>query len=95
VFNSGIQATGAVPGAPHDHGPASADIIRRVNGMEAEAKRQGATLPAAAMRFVLDHSAVASVVVGFAKASSLARNAALPREAKPLEWGAFNAQAVT
>jgi D-threo-aldose 1-dehydrogenase len=95
VFNSGILATGAVPGAHHDYGPASADIIGRVNGMEAEAKRQGSTLPAAAMRFVLDHPAVASVLVGSAKASSLTRNAAILHGAKTLDWAAFNALAVT
>jgi D-threo-aldose 1-dehydrogenase len=95
VFNSGILATGAVPGAHHDYGPASADIIGRVNGMEAEAKRQGVTLPAAAMRFVLEHSAVASVLIGSAKASSLIRNAALLRDAKVLDWSAFNALATT
>ena len=95
VFNSGILATGAVPGAHHDYGPATADIIDRVNAMEAEAKRQGSTLPAAAMRFVLDHTAVASVLVGSAKASSLTRNAALLRDAKAMDWAAFNALAVT
>ena len=95
VFNSGILATGAVPVAHHDYGPASADIIDRVNGMDAEAKRQGSTLPAAAMRFVLDHPAVTSVLVGSAKAGSLTRNAALLRDAKSLDWGPFNALAVT
>ena len=95
VFNSGILATGAVPGAHHDYRPASADIIDRVNAMEAEAKRQGSTLPAAAMRFVLDHPAVASVLVGSAKASSLIRNAALLRDAQVMDWAAFNALAVT
>jgi D-threo-aldose 1-dehydrogenase len=95
VFNSGILATGAVPGAHHDYGPASADIIDRVNAIEAEAKRQGSTLPAAAMRFVLAHPAVASVLVGSAKASSLIRNAALLRDAQVMDWAAFNALAVT
>lgn len=95
VFNSGILATGAVPGAHHDYGPASADIIDRVNAMDAEAKRQGSTLPTAAMRFVLDHPAVASVLVGSAKASSLIRNAALLRDAQVMDWAAFNALAVT
>ena len=95
VFNSGILATGAVPGAHYDYGPASADIIKRVKAMEAEAKRQGSTLPAAAMRFVLDHPAVASVLVGSAKASSLIRNAALVRDDKRLDWAAFNALALT
>ena len=95
VFNSGILATGAVPGAHHDYGPASADIITRVNAMEAGAKAQGSTLPAAAMRFVLDHPAVASVLIGSAKASSLSRNAALLRDAPALNWSAFDADAVT
>jgi D-threo-aldose 1-dehydrogenase len=95
VFNSGILATGAVPGAHHDYGPASADIIGRVNGMQAEAQRQGSTLPAAAMRFVLEHPAVASVLIGSAKASSLIRNAALLRGDKAMAWAAFNALAVS
>ena len=95
VFNSGILATGAGPTAHHDYCAASADIIERVNAMEAEATRQRSTLPAAAMRFVLDHPAVASVLVGSAKASSLTRNAALLRDSKVLDWDAFNALAVT
>ena len=95
VFNSGILATGAVPGAHFDCGRASADIIARVNALEAEAKRQGATLPAAALRFVLDHPAVASVLVGSAKASSVIRNVALLRDAPALNWPPFNALALT
>ena len=102
VFNSGILATGAVPGAlcpmpcaHFDYGRASADIIARVNAMEAKAKRQGSTLPAAALRFVLDHPAVASVLVGAAKASSVIRNVALLRDAPALNWPPFNALALT
>lgn len=94
VFNSGILATGAVPGAHFDYGPASADIAARVNAMEAEAARQGATLPAAALRFALDHPAVASVLIGSAKASSLSRNAELVRHARALDWQAFDAVAL-
>ncbi len=94
VFNSGILATGAVPGAHHDYGPASADVIARVNAMAAEATRQGTTLPAAAMRFVLGHPAVASVLIGSAKAGSLTRNAALLRGVPALDWAAFDALAI-
>jgi D-threo-aldose 1-dehydrogenase len=94
VFNSGILATGAVPGAHHDYGPASPDIVARVNAMAAEVKSQGATLPGAAIRFVLDHPAVASVLIGSAKASSLARNAALWRDTPVLDWANFNEVAV-
>jgi D-threo-aldose 1-dehydrogenase len=90
VFNSGILATGAVPGAHFDYGPASADIQDRVNGMQAEAERQGSTLAAAALRFVLDHPAVASVLVGSAKASSLVRNAEMLARTEPLDWSGFD-----
>jgi D-threo-aldose 1-dehydrogenase len=62
--------------------------------MEAESKRQDSTLPTAAMRFVLGHPAVASVLVGSAKATSLIRNAALLRDDKAIGWAAFNALAV-
>ena len=95
VFNSGILATGASPGAHFDYGPPSADIIARVNAMEAEANRQSVSLPAAAMRFVLEHPAVASVLIGSAKTSSLARNAALLRDAPAIDWSAFNALALS
>ena len=95
VFNSGILATGAVPGAHFDYGPARADIVARVNGMEAVAQAQGTTLPAAAMRFALDHPAVASVLVGSAKAGSLTRNAALLRDAPALDWSPFDALTIS
>lgn len=94
VFNSGILATGAVPGAHFDYGPANADTIARVNAMEAEARRQGSTLATAAMQFTLDHPAVASVLIGSAKASSLSRNAALLRDAPQLDWAGFNDVAI-
>jgi D-threo-aldose 1-dehydrogenase len=89
VFNSGILATGAVPGAHFDYGPASADVILRVNEMAAAAAGQGSTLASAALGFVLDHPAVASVLIGSAKASSLRRNAAL-LAAPRLDWAPFD-----
>lgn len=93
VFNSGILATGAVPGAHFDYGPASADVIRRVNTMAAAAAAQGSTLASAALGFVLDHPAVASVLIGSAKASSLRRNAALLAEPR-LDWAPFDGVAL-
>ncbi|MGQ0564333.1 MAG: aldo/keto reductase [Gemmobacter sp.] len=94
VFNSGILATGAVPGAHFDYGPPSPNIAARVTAMQAEAQRQGTTLPAAALQFVLDHPAVASVLVGSARASSLTRNADLLRETPRLDWSGFDALAI-
>jgi D-threo-aldose 1-dehydrogenase len=93
VFNSGILATGAVPGAHFDYGLASPDIIARVNAMAATAAAQGASLASAALGFALDHPAVASVLIGSAKASSLKRNAALLTD-PPLDWAPFDALAL-
>ncbi len=53
VFNSGILATGAKPGATFDYVEASADVKTRVNAMEAQAAAHGIALGAAAMHFPL------------------------------------------
>lgn len=90
VFNSGILATGAVSGAHFDYGPVSDDIIVRVNAMDAAAKGQGGSLAAAALKFVLTHPAVASVLIGSSKASSLQRNAVTLAQAPSFDWSAFD-----
>lgn len=74
VFNSGILATGAVPGAYFDYGPASEDVLARVRGLQGVAERHSIPLAAAALRFPFAHSSVASVLIGTAKSSSLDRN---------------------
>jgi D-threo-aldose 1-dehydrogenase len=88
VFNSGILATGAVPGAHFDYGPASDDILARAAAMEREARAQGGTLAGAALRFALDHPAVTSVLIGTADASILHRNVATLHEPAP-DWATF------
>ncbi len=74
VFNSGILATGPVPGANFDYGPASDDILNPVRSMEAVAKSYSIPLAAAAMQFPLREPVVANVLIGTAKAASLVRN---------------------
>jgi D-threo-aldose 1-dehydrogenase len=74
VFNSGILATGPKPGAHFDYGPASPDVLDKVAAMEAIAKQAGYPLAAAALQFPLAEPAVATVLIGTAKASSLQRN---------------------
>jgi D-threo-aldose 1-dehydrogenase len=74
VFNSGILATGPVPGANFDYGPASEDILNRVRSMEAVAKSHSIPLAAAAMQFPLRETVVANVLIGTAKTASLNRN---------------------
>jgi D-threo-aldose 1-dehydrogenase len=74
VFNSGILATGARPGANFDYGEASPDILSKVAAMEKIAAEGSYPLAAAAMRFPLDEPCVATVLIGTAKASSVKRN---------------------
>ena len=64
VFNSGITATGAVPGATYNYAPATPEIVRRVARIEAVCVRHGVALPAAALQFPLGHPAVAAVIPG-------------------------------
>jgi len=74
VFNSGILATGAKPGAHFDYGPAPQAILDKVRAMEAIAAEGGYPLAAAALQFPLSEPAVATVLIGTAKAASLTRN---------------------
>jgi D-threo-aldose 1-dehydrogenase len=95
VFNSGILATGAIPGAPFDYEPASEDVIARVKAMEGVAKDNGVSLAAAAMEFPLHSPTVATVLIGTAKPSSLKRNLDLLGEAIPAAaWAEFEAHAL-
>lgn len=76
VFNSGILATGAVPGATFDYAPASPEIMDRVAKIEAICAAHGVSLRQAAIRFPLGHPAVVSVVLGAARPHEAAANAA-------------------
>jgi D-threo-aldose 1-dehydrogenase len=64
VFNSGILATGAVPGALYNYKPAPPDIVARVDKIAAVCKRHNVEMAHAAMQFPLAHPAVATVVLG-------------------------------
>ncbi|KAB0268136.1 aldo/keto reductase [Microvirga brassicacearum] len=95
VFNSGILATGPVAGAHFDYGPADDDILRRVAQLEETATRAGVPLAAAALQFPLQHPAVATVLIGTAKASSLSRNLELLETPVPEDaWRSFEAAAL-
>ncbi|MDF0595283.1 aldo/keto reductase [Psychromarinibacter halotolerans] len=74
VFNSGILATGAVPGATFNYTEASDEVMERVRGMQAVAEAHGVTLANAALQFPLKNPVVASVLIGSSKPSSLTRN---------------------
>jgi D-threo-aldose 1-dehydrogenase len=73
VFNSGILATGATPGAHHNYQPADDTVLARVAAIESLCAAHGVPIAAAALQFALAHPAVASVVLG---ASTVAQQAA-------------------
>lgn len=84
-YNSGILATGTHhKGTVHyDYGPAPGPVVRRVAAIETVAERHGVSLPAAALRFVLAHPLVASVIPGLGSAQRVAQTMALYREPIP------------
>lgn len=92
VFNSGILATGPVEGSHFDYMPATPDVLDKVRAMETIARSQGLPLAAPAIQFPLQSSAVASVLLGTAKPSSLLRNMELTeRRLQPDDFQAYDA----
>lgn len=76
VFNSGILATGPVPGALYNYKPAPPEIVARVQKIEAVCKRHNVELPHAAMQFPLAHPAIASIVLGAVHPDEVKHNVA-------------------
>jgi D-threo-aldose 1-dehydrogenase len=75
-LNSGILATGAVPGAKYNYAPAPEHIMEKVRKIEAVCKDHGVPLPAAALQFLLAHPAVASHVPGTRTVEQMDQNVA-------------------
>ena len=76
-YNSGILATGAVPGAKYNYKDAPPEIMERVRKIEAVCKRHDVPLKAAAIQFPLGLPEVASIVPGAVKPEEVEDNAAL------------------
>lgn len=75
-YNSGVLASGAVPGALYDYEPAPGWVLDRVRRIETVCARFGIALPAAALAFPLKHAAVATVIPGTATAEELGKTLA-------------------
>ena len=75
-YNTGILATGAVPGAMYNYAPAKPDILERVRKLQAVCQRHKVTLASAALQFPLAHPAVCSVIPGAKTAAEVKRNIA-------------------
>ena len=87
-YNTGILATGAVPGAYYDYKPARPDILERVRKLEAVCQRHKVTLASAALQFPLAHPAVCSVIPGAKSAAEVKRNIATIEAPIPTEFWA-------
>ena len=87
-YNSGILATGAVPGATYNYRPATPPILDKVARIQNICKRHDVSLPAAALQFPLHHPLVASVIPGARSAAEVENNLNLLSEAIPPEFWA-------
>ena len=76
VFNSGILATGPVPGARYNYREAPEPVLARVSAIDAICRAHGVALADAAIRFPLAHPAVSSVVLGAVDGAEVLRNVA-------------------
>jgi len=75
VFNSGILATGAIPGAKFEYAPAPIEVMDRVRKIEAICATHGTPIRRAALQFAMAHPAVVSVVLGAVKPGEVEANA--------------------
>ncbi len=86
-YNSGILATGAVPGAKYNYDIAPTPIMDRVRKIEAVCATHDTPLIAAALQFVLGHPCIKTVVPGAVSAQEVQANVALmEREIPAALW---------
>jgi D-threo-aldose 1-dehydrogenase len=71
-YNSGILASGAVPGAKFDYAPAKPGVVARVRQIEKICNQFGVPLAAAALLFTLRHPAVTTVIPGVTTVQEIA-----------------------
>lgn len=76
-YNSGILATGAIPGAKYNYKDAPPAILERVGRIQAVCQRHAVPLAAAAIQFPLTHPCVASMIPGAVTPYEVQRNADL------------------
>jgi D-threo-aldose 1-dehydrogenase len=88
VFNSGILATGAVPGARYQYAPAPEPVLRLTRIIEGVCKRHGVSLRAAAAQFAAAHPAVTTLVLGMVKPAEVDENLALLKQPIPAAFWA-------
>lgn len=95
VFNSGILATGARPGAKYDYADAPPPLLGRVGRIERICQAHGVPLAVAAVHFARLHPAVSSVVIGGVSPAEVERNLAGWTMPVPAElWAELKAESL-
>jgi D-threo-aldose 1-dehydrogenase len=93
VFNSGILATGPIPGAKYNYRDAPPEILAKVARIQQVCADHGADLATAALQFALGHPAVSSLVLGATSPQEVARNlAGLTTPIAPTLWSDLKTQ---
>lgn len=93
ILNTGILATGAVPGAKYRYREASPEIMEKVARIETVCRRFDVPLNAAATQFPLGHPAVTAVIVGADTKGHIAANLAAMERPVPGEfWQTLRAE---
>lgn len=86
VMNTGILATGAVPGARYQYQPAPPEIMDKTCRIEVICARHGVALKSAALQFPLAHAAIKSLVVGMISPQEVGQNLAALQAPIPSEF---------
>ena len=82
-FNSGILASGPIPGAKYNYRDAPPEILERVGRIQTVCDRHNVPLAAAAIRFPLGHPKICSIIPGAVSPAEVKRNAQIINTAIP------------
>jgi D-threo-aldose 1-dehydrogenase len=64
VYNSGILATGPIPGAKYQYAAAPEPIMEKTRRLKAICDRHGVALPVVAQHFARSHPAITGLIIG-------------------------------
>jgi D-threo-aldose 1-dehydrogenase len=93
VYNSGILATGAKPGAHFNYRPAPPEVMDKVARIERVCDAHGVPIAVAALQFALGAPAVASVILGGVSPEEVERNmTAIRTEVPAALWSDLKAE---
>jgi D-threo-aldose 1-dehydrogenase len=93
VFNSGITATGPIPGAKYNYRDATSEEMDRVAKIKAVCSAHDVPLAAAALQFPLAHPIVASIIPGAISPDQVRQNVDSCRRSIPASlWSDLKSQ---